>query len=291
MNHSCLLRPHVDALRLSFLISRMAGSGRRNALALQVKRTLAARVIADRRGNARPFFFPRRGKRKGGAWPPGDKNETFMRRMETNRRTSILSRAPIYLPACPPALLAPTDLRKHTLIYRREEFPSLRRGRHPRDLREPPAGRLVGRLEARPDRLLLPTPCLFLSSFSPFSSATPMLSSLRYSEAARRYLGTSAIITLLRSLSPSKPQAIPKTSHRDREETFSLLSLLLYFFFRLSCPLSPSVAGEIGFYDFALAPSYPRVPASLSLRRVIRKWNNVPLRDKRLPDRAPCRIV
>ena len=118
MNHSCLLRLHVDALRLSFNIA----DGRKcrgNALAFpQEKRNVAARVIADRRGRTLAHFFPR--SRRRGAWPPGDKNETFTRGWRRiDGSPSFFAHLSTCLPACLPFSPArdPTDLRKHTLIY------------------------------------------------------------------------------------------------------------------------------------------------------------------------------
>lgn len=139
----------------------------------------------------------------------------------------------------------------------------------------------VGRLEARPWSSLLPSLFFFLRQL--WDIVFPLL--CRAVEPPSMESRDTRLLLYL-NLCCRRNLGRYGTSHRERSRgnIFPLFSLSLVLFFFSSGPRER----EIGFYDFA---RLTRDTASLSPRRVIRKWNNVPLRNKGLPDRAPCRIV
>lgn len=193
------------------------------------KEERTARVIIDRRGIAR-YFFPRSSEQ--GAWPPGVKSETFMRGW---RRIGeyILPRTRTCLPACLPFSPArdPTDLRKHALIYG---------GFHPSVV----VGILTIYENPPPPhsweiRLVLADH----SSIFSLSDLQRLPRSVYNDSRSKANLGTRLLL-----LDPCcrrlERYAVSKTSLRSRGNIFSCI---FFFYFSLSA------AGEIGFYDFAIA--------------------------------------
>jgi len=130
---------------------------------------------------------------------------------------------------------------------------------------------------------------------SPFRS---LFLSLRYHcrchcpcPVLRRGEPRSAIITLSRSLSAAQPRAIRPPEDIIGKRVLPLVVAYFLSFFSISLPRSFQPRVRSGF-TISSSRQVIHDPAPLSPRRVIRKWNNVPSRNKGRPDRrAPCRIV
>lgn len=155
---------------------------------------------------------------------------------------------------------------------------SLAPSRFTENLPLPPRGREI---RARPRSSLLPSLFFFLRELWDLS----FLCYIERRSRPRWNLGTRLLLYLDLCCRLNLGRCgTPKTSHRERSRG-NIFSLSRVPFFRVSPPSrGREREREIGFYDFA---RLARDTVSLSPRRVIRKWNNVPLRNKGLPNREP----